>query len=42
MLYQAHVNNPEHPGPLLGGINVSVDDVLAADFGQWDFDRRQG
>lgn len=27
------------PGPLLGGINVDVDDVLAADYGQWDFAR---
>ena len=27
------------PGPLLGGINVDVDEVLATDYGQWDFDR---
>lgn len=39
VLYQAVVNSPSSPGPLLGGINVDVDDVLAADFGQWDLDR---
>lgn len=39
VLYQAVVNSPSSPGPLLGGINVDVDDVLATDFGQWDFDR---
>jgi hypothetical protein len=39
VLYQAVVNSPSSPGPLLGGINVDVDDVLAADFGQWDFGR---
>ncbi|OBK31192.1 twin-arginine translocation pathway signal [Mycobacterium sp. 1165196.3] len=39
VLYQTVVNSPGNPGPLLGGINVDVDDVLAADFGQWDLDR---
>jgi hypothetical protein len=39
VLYQAVVNGPSSPGPLLGGINVDVDDVLAADYGQWDFPR---
>ena len=39
VLYQAVVNTPSSPGPLLGGIHVDVDDVLAADFGQWDLDR---
>ena len=39
VLYQAVVNTPSNPGPLLGGINVDVDDVLAPDFGQWDFPR---
>ena len=28
-----------NPGPLLGGIHVDVDEVLAADFGQWDLGR---
>ena len=39
VLYQAVVNTPSNPGPLLGGINVDVDEVLASDFGQWDFAR---
>jgi Domain of unknown function (DUF1906) len=39
VLYQAVVNSPSNPSPLLGGINVDIDDVLAADFGQWDFPR---
>jgi hypothetical protein len=39
VLYQDVVNSPSSPGPLLGGINVDVDEVLAADFGQWDLHR---
>ncbi len=39
VLYQEVVNTPSNPGPLLGGINVDVDEVLAPDFGQWDFAR---
>jgi hypothetical protein len=39
VLYQEIVNSPSNPGPLLGGINVDVDEVLAADFGQWDLHR---
>src|SRR5271168_374261 len=39
VLYQEVVNTPSSPGPLLGGINVDVDEVLATDFGQWDLDR---
>ncbi|BBX61672.1 hypothetical protein MSAS_08460 [Mycobacterium saskatchewanense] len=39
VLYQAVVNSPSNPSPLLGGINVDIDDVLAADYGQWDFAR---
>jgi Domain of unknown function (DUF1906) len=39
VLYQVVVNSPASPGPLLGGAHVDVDDVLATDFGQWDFDR---
>ncbi|MBO0866711.1 MAG: DUF1906 domain-containing protein, partial [Mycobacterium sp.] len=35
VLYQTVVNTPSSPGPLLGGTHVDVDDVLAADFGQW-------
>ena len=36
VLYQAVVNTPSSPGPLIAGIHVDVDDVLAADYGQWD------
>jgi hypothetical protein len=39
VLYQEVVNTASNPGPLLGGINVDVDEVLAVDFGQWDLDR---
>jgi hypothetical protein len=39
VLYQDVVNTPSSPGPLLGGINVDVDEVLATDFGQWDLGR---
>ncbi len=39
VLYQAVVNTPSNPGPLVAGIHVDVDDVLAADYGQWDFAR---
>jgi hypothetical protein len=35
VLYQAVVNTPSSPGPLLGGTHVDVDEVLATDFGQW-------
>jgi hypothetical protein len=36
VLYQSAVNTASNPGPLIGGIHVDVDDVLATDFGQWD------
>lgn len=39
VLYQDVVNSPSNPGPLLGGINVDEDEVLATDFGQWDLNR---
>jgi hypothetical protein len=39
VLYQAVVNSPSNPSPLLGGINVDIDDVLADDYGQWDLSR---
>jgi len=39
VLYQEVVNTDSNPGPLLGGIHVDVDEVLAADFGQWDLAR---
>ena len=40
VLYQVVVNSPASPGSLLGGIHVDVDEVLATDFGQWDFPSR--
>ncbi|WP_374025930.1 DUF1906 domain-containing protein [Mycobacterium sp. HNNTM2301] len=39
VLYQSVVNSPANPSPLLGGINVDIDEVLAADYGQWSLDR---
>ena len=39
VLYQEVVNSPSDPGPLLGGIHIDVDEVLAVDYGQWDLDR---
>ncbi len=39
VLYQEVVNSPDNPGPLLGGIHIDVDEVLAIDYGQWDFNR---
>jgi hypothetical protein len=40
VLFQSAVNTAATPGPLIGGIHVDVDDVLAADFGQWDLPRQ--
>jgi hypothetical protein len=39
VLYQSVVVTASDPGVVLGGIHVDVDEVLATDFGQWDFDR---
>lgn len=39
VLYQVVVNTASNPGVLVGGTHVDVDDVLAADFGQWDLHR---
>jgi Domain of unknown function (DUF1906) len=39
VLYQSVVVTASEPGVLLGGIHVDEDEVLAADFGQWDFGR---
>ncbi|WIM89070.1 DUF1906 domain-containing protein [Candidatus Mycobacterium wuenschmannii] len=39
VLYQEVVNSAANPGPLLGGIHIDVDEVLAADYGQWDLNR---
>ena len=39
VLYQSVVVTPSDPGVVIGGIKVDVDEVLATDFGQWDFAR---
>lgn len=39
VLYQSVVVTASEPGVMLGGIHVDEDDVLAADFGQWDIVR---
>jgi Domain of unknown function (DUF1906) len=39
VLFQSAVNTAASPGPLIGGVHVDVDVVLAPDFGQWDLRR---
>jgi hypothetical protein len=39
VLYQYVIVTAADPGVLLGGTHVDVDEVLASDFGQWDFER---
>ena len=39
VLFQAVIDTASNPGPLVGGTRVDVNEVLAADFGQWDLDR---
>jgi hypothetical protein len=39
VLYQYVIVTASDPGVLLGGTHLDVDEVLAADFGQWDLDR---
>jgi hypothetical protein len=39
VLYQDVIVTAADPGVLLGGTHVDVDEVLAADFGQWDVAR---
>jgi N-acetyl-anhydromuramyl-L-alanine amidase AmpD len=39
VLYQGIIDTASNPGPLVGGSRVDVNDVLAADFGQWELDR---
>jgi hypothetical protein len=39
VLYQEVLNSAFNLGPPLGDTNVDVDEVLAADFGQWDLGR---
>jgi hypothetical protein len=35
VLYQRIIDTASNPGPVVGGIRVDVNDVLAADVGQW-------
>lgn len=39
VLFQSVVYTASSPGALIGDIHVDEDDVLAADFGQWDLGR---
>ena len=39
VLFQNVIDTPSNPGPLVGGTRVDVNEVLAADFGQWDLGR---
>ena len=39
VLYQSTIVTAADPGVVLGGVHVDEDDVLAADFGQWDLGR---
>jgi N-acetyl-anhydromuramyl-L-alanine amidase AmpD len=39
VLFQGVTDTPSNPGPLVEGTRVDVNDVLAADFGQWGLDR---
>ena len=36
VLYQRVVSTASNPGPLVGGLEVDVSDVLAHDCGQWN------
>ena len=38
-LFQREVVTASDPGALIDGVSVDVDDVFAADFGQWDLPR---
>ncbi|WP_245649477.1 glycoside hydrolase domain-containing protein [Nocardia shimofusensis] len=40
VLYQRVIDTPGNPGPLIDGSSVDIDDILAADYGQWSIDRR--
>jgi Domain of unknown function (DUF1906) len=39
VLYQEVLDSPWNLGPPVGSIHVDMDEVLAADYGQWDLDR---
>lgn len=38
-LYQRVIDTPSNPGPKIDGASVDVNDILAADYGQWSIDR---
>ncbi|MGE2737459.1 DUF1906 domain-containing protein [Mycolicibacterium vaccae] len=37
VLYQRIIDTASNPGPVVGGVRVDVNDVLARDCGQWNF-----
>jgi hypothetical protein len=39
VLFQKELVTASNPGVIIDGISVDVNDVLAADFGQWDLER---
>ncbi len=39
VLYQGVVDGPSNPSTRLDGVSVDINEVLAADFGQWDLHR---
>ncbi|WP_280389791.1 glycoside hydrolase domain-containing protein [Nocardia wallacei] len=39
VLYQRIIDTASNPGPKIDGSSVDVNDILAADFGQWSIDR---
>ena len=41
-LYQRVIDTPSSPGPQIGGVTVDVNDVYAADWGQWSINRAPG
>jgi hypothetical protein len=42
VLYQRIVATASNPGPIVGGIEVDVNDVLDQDCGQWNLHRENG
>lgn len=39
VLFQRVIDTPSNPGPLIDGSSVDVNDILAADYGQWSISR---
>ncbi|TXI59842.1 DUF1906 domain-containing protein [Mycolicibacter arupensis] len=42
VLFQREIVTATEPGYVIDGVHVDVNDVFAADFGQWDLTREQG